>query len=396
MVEYRRVPESDEAAYRHVLDYAFRASAGPDVDHEDDPPWLGDRRALYDDGVPVSTTVRLPLELTVRGEYRTVNGVSAVATLPEYRRQGLVRRLMRESLAESREAGVPFSFLWPFKHPFYGRLGWGRVCDLGRYELAPADLAPVADHALATGGFRQLGVEDDEAFRAVDARYAERYDLAMRRTDAWYEHRFFEGWRQDPFVYGWEDDGRLRGYVRFHVDEEDDESVLRVTDFGAPDDAAAVNLLRFLYRHEGQVDELRISAPVDDRLFDLVDDPRDVELTVRPGPMGRVVDVATSIEALPAPAGVEGSVTLEVADGLCEWNDGAFAVSIADGAFAVQADPGGDPDASLPIETLSRLAVGATTAERAALAGGLVAGADAIDALGALFPPRETYLREFF
>ena len=258
MVEYRAVPEADEAAYRRVLDYAFRAEAGPEVDHDDDPPWLGDRRALYDGETPVSTVVRLPLEVTVRGEYRRATGVSGVATLPEHRRQGLVRRLMRESLAESREDDIPFSLLWPFKHAFYRELGWGRVCDLGRYELAPADLAPLADHRLAGGDFRRLGVEDTEALQGVDARYAERADLAMRRTDGWYEHRFFEGWRGDPFVYGWRRDGELRGYVQYTVDEEAEDSVLQVTDFAAPDDRAAVNLLRFLYRHEGQVDQLRL------------------------------------------------------------------------------------------------------------------------------------------
>ncbi|NIS30997.1 MAG: GNAT family N-acetyltransferase, partial [Actinobacteria bacterium] len=57
---------------------------------------------------------------------------------------------------------------------------------------------------------------------------------------------------------------------------------------------------------------------------------------------------------------------------------------------------GEGPTASLPIETLSRLAVGSMTAERAAVAGGLEGDRAAVEALGALFPPRETYLREFF
>ncbi|MDZ7702124.1 MAG: GNAT family N-acetyltransferase [Halobacteriales archaeon] len=396
MVEYRPVPDEDEAAFRRVLDYAFRADSGPEVDHDDDPPWLGERRALYDGDVPVSTAVRLPLELTVRGDDRRVNGVSAVATLPEHRRRGLVRRLLREMLAESREREIPLSVLWPFKHPFYARLGWGRISDVGRYELEPGDLAPVDDHGLAGGTFRRLDVGDTEALQAVDARYAERADLAMRRTDEWYEHRFFEGWRTDPFVYGWERDGELRGYVRYSVEDEGDDEVLQVNDFGAPDDGAAVNLLRFLHRHEGQVDALRIHAPVDDQLFDLVEDPRSVELTVRPGPMGRLVDVAASLEALSAPDGIEATVTLAVEDRLCDWNDGSFTVEAAGGAYHVERGAGDGPEASLPVGTLSRLAVGSVTAERAALAGGLEGDDAAVEALAAAFPPRECYLREFF
>ncbi|NIS30996.1 MAG: GNAT family N-acetyltransferase, partial [Actinobacteria bacterium] len=225
----------------------------------------------------------------------------------------------------------PLSLLWPFKHAFYRRLGWGRLGHLGRYELEAGDLAGLADHPLAAGDFRRLGVEDIEALQAVEARFAERYDLAMRRTDEWYEHRFFEGWEQEPFVYGWERDGELAGYVQFTVKEEAEQSVLQVTDFGAPDERAAVNLLRFLHRHEGQVKQLRLFAPVDGLLFDLLDDPRSAELTVRPGPMVRVVDVAAGLEAIPAPDDADAAVTLEVADGLCEWNDGTFAVRAADG-----------------------------------------------------------------
>lgn len=395
MVDYRPVPESDLDAYRGVLDYAFRAEAGPDPDHDDEPSELADRRGLYDGDTIVTTAGHHDLTVTVRGAWRAATGLSAVATRPEHRRQGLVRRLLRESLAESREAGTPFSLLWPFDHAFYRRFGWGRVCDIGRYELEPGELAAVADHGLAGGGFRRLEADEYAELQAVDERFADRFDLAMRRTEAWYRHRFFEGREHDPFVYGWERDGELRGYLRYDV-EHDDDRRLRVTDFGAPDDAAAVNLYRFLYRHEGQADEVQLYAPVDDRLFDLLEDPRAVDLTLLPGPMGRLVDVPTAIEALPAPSGVEASLTLEVDDGLCDWNDGTFGVEAADGAFAVQAGAGDGSTATLPIETLSRLAFGSMTAERATLAGGLEADDAAVSQLGTLFPPRERYLREFF
>jgi predicted acetyltransferase len=157
-----------------------------------------------------------------------------------------------------------------------------------------------------------------------------------------------------------------------------------------------VNLLRFLYRHEDQMDQLRLHAPPDDLLFDLVDDPRAVELEVVPGPMGRLVDVVTGLEALPAPAGVDGSVALSVEDPLADWNDGEFGIEVADGAITVEPGTATGPAATLPVETLSRLALGNTTVERAAVAGGLDADDDARSQLAALFPPRETFLREFF
>lgn len=397
MVEYRAVPDDELDAFRRVLDYAFRASAGPAPDHEDDPPWIGERRGLYDDGTLVTTAVHLPFEVAVRGRWLDIAGMSAVATRPEDRRRGLVRRLLVESLAEYRDRGLPFSLLWPFKHSFYRRFGWGRLAPLGRYEFEPSALEALSDHPLTGGGFERLVADEDApALRALDDRFARQADLTMRRTEAWYRHRFFESWQGDPFVYGWLHEGELGGYLRYIVEESGDDERLVVLEFGAPDDAAAVNLLRLLYRHADQVDEVQLFAPPDERLFDLVEEPRDIELSLRPGPMGRLVDVAAGLEALPVPDGVEGTLAVAVDDPLVDGNDGEFALEAADGAVAVAPGAGDGPRASLPVETLSRLAFGATTVARAAATGGLAAEEPARRLLAELFPPREVYLREFF
>lgn len=322
-------------------------------------------------------------------------GLSAVATFPEHRRRGLVRELVRESLAEYRDWERPVCLLWPFKHAFYRRFGWGRLNDLGRYEFEPDALAAVADHPLAGGEFRRLGPDDYPALQALDERFGERYDLAMRRTEAWYRNRYFRSWEGEPFVYGWFRADELRGALRYDVEEADDEAVLRPLEFGAPDGAATVNLLRFLHRHEDQADRIRAHAPVDDLPFDLVEDPAAVELTVRPGPMGRIVDVVSAIEALPAPAGVEPTLAISVTDGLAAWNDDTFVVDASDGRFDVRRGDDG-ATAELSIETLSRLALGATTASRASVGGGLQADAATVEQLDRLFPPREAFLREFF
>lgn len=397
MPEYRPVPEDDLDAYRAVLDYAFRAEAGPEPERdEDEPDPLGERRGLYDGDTLVTTAAHHRFTVSVRGRWLDIAGLSAVATLPQHRRQGYVSQLLRESLAEYREWDRPFCLLWPFKHAFYRRFGWGRLADLGRYEFEPNTISAVADHPLAAGEFRRLGTDDVGALQSLDERFAERYDLAMARTVEWYRNRYFESWDGDPFVYGWDHDGELRGALRYDVKEADDESLLRVLEFGAPDDAAIVNLLRFLYRHEDQADQIQLYAPVDDLLFDLVEDPPAVELTVRPGPMGRIVDVESALEALPAPADVETSVTLSVGDDLADWNDDTFAVEASGGAIEVERGADDGPRAALPIETLSRLALGTTTARRAAVAGGLEADEATLDRIRDLFGPRAAFLREFF
>jgi len=399
MVEYRPVPEDDIEAYRRVQNYAFRAEAGPDSGSPHDFPAAdrpGERRALYEDGRPVTTVKHYPFTITVRGDWVHAVGLGGVATRPENRHQGHVRVVVRESLAEYREHDWPFALLWPFDHPFYRQFGWGRLGSIGRFEFEPEAVASVTDHRLAGGRFERLEAEDHAALQRLDERIAASRDLTMRRTEAWYRHRFFDSRGDEPYVYGWYTDDRLAGYLRYEVNKSEGERELRVLDFGNPDTAATVNLLRFINRHAAQAESVQVHAQPSELLFELVGDPQEVDMELLPGPMGRLVEVPTALEALPAPTDAGARLTVSVTDDLAPWNDGPTTLTASEGRYEVQGGLADNVSAELPIETLSRLACGTITAQRAAEAGALEADDEAVSLLAELFPPRKGYLREFF
>jgi hypothetical protein len=75
MVEYRAVPDESVDAFRRVLDYAFRAEAGPAPEHDDDEETsLGDRRALYDGDDIVTTATHHSFDVAIRGRWLPVAG----------------------------------------------------------------------------------------------------------------------------------------------------------------------------------------------------------------------------------------------------------------------------------------------------------------------------------
>src|SRR6476619_4368216 len=73
-------------------------------------------------------------------------GLSAVATPPESRRQGLIGRLIRATLEEIRGRGWPLSALYPFYFPFYKRYGWEHMVDHYSYNV-PVGRLPLAETA---------------------------------------------------------------------------------------------------------------------------------------------------------------------------------------------------------------------------------------------------------
>jgi predicted acetyltransferase len=420
MVEYRPVRDERIDEFRGVLQYAFSPSETPEtyetVEDLPGPARVGARRGLFessgtDAGGEDGDDLRCVcahhwFTVGLRGEEHPLAGLSAVATPPEYRRQGLVERLLGESLREYRERGQHLSALWPFEYGFYRRYGWVRAGSYARYECPPDALSFAIELTDDSGAFRELAPDEyGELNRVLDA-HNEGRALGMRRTKEWWQYRVFEGWDRDRYVYGWEQDGELRGYVVYLVEEDEGETELVARDLAFVDREAHLQLLCFLSYHDSQVERVVVHGlpERDPLLFDLAEDPRAIECELRPGPMVRVVDVPAALEALSYPPDAKGRLTIAVSDSLADWNDGTFAVEVADGAATCrqvggrEAASGDDsPDVTIDVDTLSQLYVGHFPVERAVRAGELSAGTDAVrELLEAMFPPQDVFLREGF
>jgi len=397
-LEYRPLPDDRVEEFAATLRYAFRPEAGP-FDPErwggpTPPDRPGERRGLFDGDDLLSVCRHYFWDGSVRDRSMTIAGLSAVATPPEHRRRGLVRRLAAESLAEYRERGAPIATLWPFAHGFYARLGWAISNRYATVECPPAALS-FGREAAGAGRFRQLDPDDWRGMADVLAANDADHELAIERPEEWWHDRVFHRWGDDPYVYGWERDGELRGYLAYSVEDDGDGKVLDAKEVAAADREAGHACLGFLADHDSQVERVRIYGPPDASLLDRVADPGEVEVRIRAGPMVRVVDVPAALESIAYPAEADADLVLAVGDSLADWNDGAFRLRVEDGEATVE-DAADDPDAEVGIGPLSQLVVGYRTGETLAEAGELSGDEGAIDALDRLFPAREPFLRERF
>jgi hypothetical protein len=88
---------------------------------------------------------------------------------------------------------------------------------------------------------------------------------------------------------------------------------------------------------------------------------------------------------------------MRVTDPLLDRNDTEFTFSVVDGDATIERVAGSDPDLSVGISTLSRLAVGAVSTGTAARLGGLDIRTGSLRApLEELFTPQQVRLQEFF
>ncbi|UWG48007.1 Acetyltransferase, GNAT superfamily [Halanaeroarchaeum sp. HSR-CO] len=358
MVEYRPFPEDRRATFSAMLSYAFSPELGPfaPADEDETPPQarVGENRGLFDGDHPVSVCRHHFFDTRVRGTTLSMGGISAVATPPEHRRKGYIRRLLTETLGEYRDRDVPVASLWPFETSFYAQFGWATAF---RTAVQTADPAVYRIGDPPAGRYYRAEKDDWDALDAVLDSHAHEYELAVDRSESWWRNRAFHGWETDPYVYVWEHDGRPSGYVVYAITEEDDEKTLDVWDMAFRDTDAHHALLGFLANHDSQVETVRLPTPPREMLLDLVADPEELDVSLKTGAMVRIVDVEMAFEAITYPEDVDGQVVLSVTDPLVDWNDGTFALDIADGVASVSTvDRPADVD--VDIGSLSQLFVG--------------------------------------
>lgn len=405
MTEYRPLTDDEEATFHEFVTYAFRPQAGPegmeyDPEEVDERGRLGEKRGVFDDGEPLAVCQHYWFETTLRGATVEMPGLSAVASPPEHRRSGNVRRMLEASVEEYRDREAPICALWPFDYGFYRQYGWETAnkwtelsCPPDALSFASEAAAETAERAERGGDeyhWRRLDADDWAAVDSVYRAHTEGVDLALHRDEDWWRHRRFTGWDDDPFVYGWGSDEELRAYVFYEFDEGRE---LRVQEYGARDHEAFLRCLAFCRDHDSQVETMTFRDEPEPLLFDRTGSPEEVDATLRTGPMVRVVDVVDALETVTYPA--DGSVVLSVDDPLAEWNDGRFRLDVTDGSVTVHRTDA-DPDVELDVGALSQLLVGYAPAERLTRTTELLADGETVRTLTRLFPPTDVAIYDGF
>ena len=117
-----RADEMDQFGLIAAYAYAGGYGDGPDniVSRSNRPEWT---LCAFVDGRMAASYATIPLTMRANGRAIALGGVSAVGTLPEYRRQGLVRKITAQSFADMRERGQSVAALWASQAAIYQRSG---------------------------------------------------------------------------------------------------------------------------------------------------------------------------------------------------------------------------------------------------------------------------------
>lgn len=303
---------------------------------------------LFEDETPLATASIIPMTQNVRGQVMPMGGVAGVATLPQARRKGYVRRLMHHLYAVMREANIALSTLYPFRESFYERLGYATFPQVKTITFEANTLAPVLKWAVPGDVTYHLRADAHEAYRAylrelqrLQHGFSMKNDadsqLAIMQNDYWVALARVDDTPVGTMLY------KISGH----------QGQMSIRRFYAHRPEGRYLLLQWLARHIDHVKTMHLEVPATEHPETWLAD-----MNIKQGttdfltPMGRVVDVR-GLTGLPVG---EGAFTVRLEDQHAPWNAGIFTFEgTPEGLHVRDADEASE---TLSIQGLSALIYG--------------------------------------
>jgi predicted acetyltransferase len=286
------------------------------------------------------------MEAWIGGRPVGVGGVASIGVAPEARRAGIAHALIAHLLQKMRARGTPLSMLYPFRHDFYRKLGWGLTSAMHRYRLRPASIPLYPER----GRVRAAEPSDLGAIRRCYERAAARGTGLLSRSEPVWQAMLAPEVVRVAVVSADEPSRAIDGYVSYRMlPEVGTQAIeLEVTEFVAVTDTARFALLGFLSSQRDQISRVQLALPIDDPLLPILSDPRGPsgelvrgllmisgDLVV--GAMTRIVGLATALRARAWEAS-DGEIALRMDDAWAPDNVQPVTLRVA--AHAGEVTPG--------------------------------------------------------
>lgn len=334
----------------------------------------GNPAPAISDDEPVATFAEWRGELSL-GDGRTVplHQISDVTVRPTHRRQGLLRRLMQDSLAAAQRNDIPVAALTVTEATIYGRFGFGPATFHHSIEV---DAGPrfALDHTaggtveyVTMSGLAEIAEHVFDAFHRQHPGSVRRHPQRSRVITGALDRETYEPSTQVRAAAHWDDDGVVDGYLTWRYVGEFTHQQIEIIDLIATTDQAHLALWSFIGSFD-LVEKVRWPrAPIDDPLPWAMRDRRGYAINGSSDDLWlRVLDPATVFTARRYRH--DGQCSFQVIDPL-GIADGSWRLEVTDGIPSMTPIPEGSADLDVDVAALGSLLVGGVRAGALAAAG---------------------------
>lgn len=332
--------------------------------------------------------------------------ITAVASPPEHRRKGYIRRMFEDMFREQRALGVPLTALYPFYFPFYRSFGYELAHDAAHYSVKIEQFKPWRK-AAERGRFVPIDVEQVkreaegqeggyvEKLNTIYVPWARRNLGNVTRDRAWWLHKLTHKEQNALAYFYYDHEGRPAGYIIYHLEDKGDwVREMAIHEMQAADREAQEAIYGFIYNHDSQAQKATFWTPIDSAFASQLPDPREAEVKVHAGYMLRLLDIEGAFRQRAFAPEAQGEFSFSLTDEMLPANNGAYHVRVRDGRASVERLAGGtglETGAHLNERSLAQLYAGYTSPRRAASMGQIkvTREADLSGMQAVLYPPSQ-------
>ena len=293
----------------------------------DSPTWPEDWTwGYFEDSRMVSCMTAIPYAMRFDGHTVAMTGIGGVASLPETRHGGKIRKIFEVLFKEEYEKGTEFTGLTPFSHSYYRKFGY-ELCN-DRKEIVIEGrtfkkLKPIGKFVQHFPG------DPTDILQMIHEKYIRDINQTIVRNHwaddlAWRLFTNSNPYKDSVYTYIWYDDHKTpRGYVSFRREMNGMQASLIMREIIYMDGEALYNLLAFF--SQLSFAEFRWDAPVFTPIADIFTENWDFKQNLIPRDMLRVIHVQRVLEKMRQPKG-SGSYVVEIEDSMIQENCGRFLV----------------------------------------------------------------------
>lgn len=350
-------------------------------------------RAIKEGGRIVAGLGAFPTGQWYGGALVPAAAVTAVGVAPDVRGTGVGSFMLRESLLELRNGGIPLAALYPATLRYYHRAGYARAGNRIGYELPLTLIGPSRSEAELV----PFGEEQYSTVRELYRVRARQTSGNLDRTEWLWKFRL-EPKDRKMFRYLIRRNDQFEGYLAYFHGTRSDP--ITITDLVVLTPDAGRRVLAMLAGYHTMVEHATWAGGALDPLLYLLGEnlaagsrPR-ASIKYSYDWMLRIVDVAKALAQRGYPQQLRATLELEIDDDVLSQNSGRYTLEIADGKASVTS--GGRGLIKLGIRELAAIYTGfMAPVELRTL--GTIEGSDADLALmGALFAGPRPWIADMF
>ena len=318
-------------------------------------------------------------------------GIGGVASLPESRRQGNVRKIFEKVFDDIYEKGAVFSHLYPFSYDYYRKFGYEHAGSVRRYKLPLENARKLKNNGTAHEFVKGYDNSDEVRGKLIEIyeAYASRHNMMVSRNEDRWNGVFKVALFGADRLYYWRDtSGEIKSWVKFKKEGD----TMQVHDIAWLDHESMLGILQFMGMFDGAADSLRITASpefIPDLYWNEIYDIEEERATMG---MNRVVDAKRALELIKKDG--EGKFKIKVVDDFAGWNNNIYAVEYGSGECAVKT--GADnADIEVSARALMQMVLGMYGLEQIAYRADVQVNAN-MQTLAGIFCKKNVLLADYF